>query len=112
MTPIPVEKIGPGVWEVESYKGETCVAVVWDEPPFGLVVSAWHYQYTLERAIKSGFKFTARYIRCETEPIECEAVGLDGRTTFCAARRGGSWGQGVEPVRGVFIATAQTEGQT
>lgn len=44
-------------------------------------------------------------------PIECEAVGLDGRTTFCAARRGGSWGQGVEPVAGVFIATALTEGE-
>lgn len=95
-------KVTPGVWEVvhdagygkhvvEVYPALTCVL------PYG----GEHDHASVEEWIRRGWQFTARYVRCDGEPIPCVGYIVENDRPI-----------DDEPyrehmVRGVFI---QTEG--
>lgn len=78
---IPIEKITPGVYEARRVDGGPQVIEV-TEQNGKLFCSTPGCEWEYLLADMSDYEFTARYVRCDAEPVECWATMLNGSPTY------------------------------
>ena len=112
MTSIPADKITPGYYECRTrYGHQVLVRVHRVDGETELFVDAPNCDDTALSEWSTVWQFTARYVRCDGEPVDCRATYVDGdwqQADLPTALPPLLCGGKLSFVRGLFIPTEPT----
>lgn len=115
MTPIPIDRVTPGVWEVRHERWSPVIVRVHMIELAMMAEGTNGQDGTVREWINAGWTFTRRYVLCDGEPVIVYAVvrECDGVHISFSTRRGAAEvvSQGhplsTRVVRGLFIPVGE-----